>query len=143
MPVDGSTSVVSPVELDLALDVEVDNTDDTVGTKQRRDGVNNRVEFRDHRESVAHGDELSTSRVSVFVEVPDGLALRDHLFALVSLRFVLMEAEGSGVLADDLYVFPAEAGKALAGHFAEAWGEIDDVCKTLGYIMEEQSIHTN
>jgi hypothetical protein len=40
---------------------------------------------------------------------------------------VLVEAESARVLTDDFDVLPAEAVEALASHFTEAWGEIDDV----------------
>lgn len=53
---------------------------------------------------------------------------RHNLFAMIRLRFVFMETESAGVLADDLDIGPAQAFKSLAGHLAETWREIDDIC---------------
>jgi hypothetical protein len=127
VPVDSSTCVIPPVELDPALYIKVNHTNDTAGAQQRRDRVDYGVELGDHGKGVAHCHELGTTGVSVFIEVSDDLASRDHGLALVGLRFVLVEAEGAGVLADDLDVLPSEAGEALARHVAETGGEVDDV----------------
>ena len=104
MPINSTTRVVSAPEIDLALDVEIDDPHDTVGAQQRGDGINDGVKLGNHGKRVAHGNELGTAGISILVEVADDLALQDHFLALVILGLVFVEAESTGVLADDFDV---------------------------------------
>jgi hypothetical protein len=115
MTIDSTTHIVPSHEVNLVLNVKVHNTNDAVRAHQTIDRVDDRVKLGYHAERITHRDKLSTTSVGVLVEVANGLTLRDHFFALVRLRFVLVETEGAGILAYDSYVCPPKASEALAG----------------------------
>ena len=123
MPAHHTPGIIPTAKVHLTLHVKVDNTHYAVLAQQTAHRVNHGIELWDHGEGVAHSDEFGATGIGVLVEVADGLGLG----AGGELGLVLVEAEGAGVLADYFDVLPAEAVEALAGHFAEAWGEVDDV----------------
>lgn len=49
-----TANVVARLELDLVLDIEVDNTHDTVWCKQVGERIDDRVELGNHGKTVAH-----------------------------------------------------------------------------------------
>jgi hypothetical protein len=117
--IDSTAHVVSTHEVDLVLYVKVDNADNTIRTPQAINRVNDGVELGYHAQGIAHGDKFSTTSICVLVEVADSLTLRYYFLALVGLRFVFMKAKCTRILADDLDVCPAEAGKAFPGHLTQ------------------------
>ena len=119
MTIDSTAHVVSTHEVELVLYVEVDNADNAIRTHQAINRVDDGVELGYHAQGIAHGDELSTTGICVLVEVANSLTLRDYFLALVGLRFVFIEAKCTRILADDLDVCPAEAGKAFPGHLTQ------------------------
>jgi hypothetical protein len=125
--INSTTHIVSAHEVDLILYIEVDNSNDTVRAEKTVDRVDSRVELRNHGKGVAHGDELSTTSVGILIEIAYCLALRYNLLAVVGLRFVFVETESAGILADYLDIGPSKTRETLAGHLAETWGKINDI----------------
>lgn len=128
MTVNHAAGVIPALVIHLILDVKVHHANDAVRREQGGDGVDHGVELRNHGQSIAHGDELGTTGIRVLIEVAHIRLAQGHFLASVGFTFVLMETEGSGVLADDLDVLPAKAFEAVAGNFAQAGGEIHDIC---------------
>jgi hypothetical protein len=125
--VDDTANVVARLELNLVLDVEVDNTHDTVGCKQVGERVDDRVELGDHRKTVAHCQEVCTDTIGCTGFVECALSDAEDCAFIVVALFVIAELEGASILTDDLDVLPAEAGKSGSGDLAQRWREIDEV----------------
>ena len=123
MPPHHASGVVPSPKVHLTLHIKVDHTHNTVLTEQTTHRVDDRVELWDHREGVAQRHKLGTARIGVFIKVANGL----RLGVGGEVGFVLMQAEGARILTNDFDILPAEALEALAGHFAKAWGQVDDV----------------
>lgn len=128
MTIDSTTHVVPAHEIDLVLYVEVYHANNTIGAHETVDRVDDGIELGYHAERIAHGYKLCASSISILVKIAYCLTFRDHLLAFVRLWFVFVQAEGAGILADDLNVGPSETGETLACHLAETWGKVHDVC---------------
>jgi hypothetical protein len=126
--INNAASVIPALVVNLVLDIEVDNTHNTIWRQQRGDGVNDRVKLRDHAERIAHGDKLRTASIRVLVKIADILALKGDFFTLVGFRFMLVETESACILADYSDVLPSKPLEALFSHGTQAWGEIHDIC---------------
>lgn len=77
-----------------------------------------------HGQAVGHGDEVGTTHAGAarLVGIHGGDLVRpDHR------RLVVFEAEGTGILAHDLHVLPAQAGEPLPGDLAERGREVNEV----------------
>lgn len=127
MTVDGTTNIVPAPKVHLILDVEVDDTKNAVRAQKAAHRVNNGIELGYHAQRVAHGDQLSSSSISILIKVANSLTLGDLFFVFIRLWLVFMQAESTRILADDFDVCPPKAGEALACHFAETRREIHDV----------------
>jgi len=85
------------------------------------------VELGNHGETVAHSQKICTDVIGCTAFVECTLAnAEDSTFVGVTL-LIVAELESASVLADDLNILPAEAGKSGSGDLAERRGEIDKV----------------
>jgi hypothetical protein len=125
--INDTANIVARLELDLVLDIKVYNTHDTVRCKQVGERVDDRVELRDHRKTVAHGQKVCTDIVGCRAFVECTLANAEDCAFIVVTLFVVAELEGASILADNLDVLPTEAGKSGSGDLAQRWREIDKV----------------
>lgn len=127
MTVDNTTNIVARLELNLVLDVEIDNTHDTVRCKQVGERVDDGVELRDHGKTVAHSQEVCTNIVDCTAFVECALANAEDCAFIIEAFFVVTELESASILADDLDVLPAEASESGSGDLAQRGREIDEV----------------
>lgn len=109
MTVNNTTSVVSALEVHLALDVEIDHTHNTIRREQRSQTVNDRVEFRNHAETVAHSEQIRARSIRRVTILHSALANTEDGLVIADAGLVLAQLEASGILANDNDVFPPES----------------------------------
>lgn len=118
MTVDDTTNIVARLELNLVLDVEVDNTHNTVWCKQVGERVYDGVKLRDHGKTVTHSQKVCADVVDCTTLVKCTLANAEDCALVAETFFVVAELEGASVLADDLDVLPTKAGESGSSDLA-------------------------
>jgi hypothetical protein len=121
-----TTGVVAALEFDLVLDVEVDDTNDTVSSQEVRDRVNDRVELGNHAQTVGHGKDVGANAVTR-VYLIDRLANAEVSLLVRKTSLVVCQTEGPSILADDVYVLPAQTLKSLGSNLAEGSAQVNQV----------------
>lgn len=122
-----TANIVARLELNLVLDVKVDNAHDAIRCEQVGERVDDRMKLGNHGKTVAHGQEVCTDVIGCIAFVECALANTEERVFVIMTLLVVAELEGTSILADDLDVLPAEAGKSGSGNLAQRRGKIDKV----------------
>lgn len=125
--INDATGVVAVAIVDLALNVEIDHSNDTVVVEQSGERIDNWVEFWYHRQSIAHSEKVGSNLHSSVVRVVRVFTLWYDRLGVNCVYLVLFEVEVSSVLANNVDVLPSKPCESSFGDLTKRGGQIDQV----------------